>query len=454
MLQSKVEMNHNAGNPRIGIDFAEKAGDTCKKYSPAPCSLSQGGLAWRVFMMPNPGTYAIGTSHKHCEICVHDLYVGRVHCQVDVDDDGVVVVTDQHPVGGTFINKVKIDKQVMRLGDVLRVGNTHLRLEPAGMTPSTMDYGEAEEEVIQGEIIDDKSGPPPLVTAEMLGELQGYTLGHYLLDELLGRSPFKAVFRATDQKSGHTVSLKVLAPQFPATNEELQHFITVMKRALPIRHEHLITLIGAGRTGHYTWIAREFVDGKSLVDVLSKLSSHVKPKWKSGLRLLKELAGALDFIHRHHLAHGNITPNNIMIRSEDKAAKLANLMFDPALAGSKLLEAAREAKRAQDVTFFAPEQCRDEAVLDRHADLYNLGAVVYARMTGRPPFLGKSPEETMKMIRTKSLTPPSKWNADIPEELDAMVVKLLEKKPHDRYNHAAELLADLEAFEETLEEEQ
>jgi serine/threonine protein kinase len=408
-----------------------------------------GADAKRVFALPNPGTYMVGTSHKHCDICLHDLLAARVHCQIDISDDGLIIVADNHPATGTFINKERIDKKVLSYGDILRVGNTHMRLEPAGATPAPPE-DETEEEIIVGEIIDEKDGPPPLVSPAMLGHLEGYTLGHYRLEQLVGKSPYKAVFRATDLKTEQEVSVKVLSPQFPASMEELNHFIAVMRRALPLKHDHLVTLYGAGRNGHYTWIAREYVEGKCLTEVLEKLATGVRPKWRSGLRLLQELTHALDFIHRHHLVHGNLTPHNIMIGT-DKSAKLANLMFDAALAGSKLLEVARSAKRSHDAAFLAPEQCHDESHLDRLSDLYSLGAVVYARVTGHAPLLGKTPEETMKMIRTKPVPSPRKWNEALPEEFEAILMRLLQKQRQDRYHSATELLVDLEEFAEQAE---
>lgn len=415
-----------------------------------------GADAKRVFPLPNQGVVIIGGSHKHCDLCLHDLYVGRVHCQIDIDEAGDVWVTDQNPLAGTFVNKVKIEKQVLRNGDILRVGNTHLRLEPLGATPITGATGDAETEEVADavEVIEDQGGPAPLVTPDRLGELVGYTIGHFLLDEVIHTGPYKTIFRATDQKSGQPVSLKVLSPRFPANIAELQHFSTVMKRALSLRHAHLVAMLGAGRSGHYTWIAREYIEGKSLTDVLAKLAGHVKPKWQSGLRLLKELAQALHYLHRQPLVHGNITPHNILIREVDKQAKLANVMIEPALAGSQLSQTVRPAKVEQDVAWVAPEQTRDEAFADRHADLYSLGAVVYARLTGRPPFQGKTLEETRKAIRTKPLTPPMELNAKIPEPLNDIVVKLLEKKPRDRYDEPMEVLADIEEVEDLVAAEE
>lgn len=413
-----------------------------------------GADAKRVFSMPNPGTYVIGTSHKHCDICLHDLYVARVHCQIDIGDDEIIIVTDLHPATGTFVNKRKIEKHPIGFGDIVRIGNTHLRLEPASEPDAEETAQEIlveEEEILQAEIIPDKSGPPPLVTPELLGELTGYTLGHYRLNELVGSSPFKAVFQTTDEKTGQTVCLKVLTPQFPASAQELKNFVTVMSRALHLRHDHLVTPFGAGRAGHYVWVAREYVDGKCLTQVLEKLKTGVKPKWRSGLRLLQEIGTVLDFIHHRNLVHGNITPHNILIRSTDKQAKLANLMFNQALAGSKLLEAAQAAKLAQDAPYMAPELCHDESNLDRLSDLYSLGAVVYARVTGRPPLQGKSTEETLKAIRTKEVPPPTRWNPDLPEELEEILLRLLAKHRQDRYPSAAALLTDVAAFAEELE---
>src|SRR5205814_835380 len=140
-------------------------------------------------------------------------------------------------------------------GDVLRVGNSHLRLEAAhAAVPEPPPSPPPPKEL----------GPAPHLPADRLAELAGHSLGHFQLKVLLGNGHSGVVFQAQDLKANHLVALKVLAPPFPANDQELQHFARVLKPTLPLRHPNLISLYGVGKSGPYCWIAREYIEGECL----------------------------------------------------------------------------------------------------------------------------------------------------------------------------------------------
>src|SRR5205823_10644956 len=120
-------------------------------------------------------------------------------------------------------------------------------------------------------------------------------------------------------------------------------------------------------------------------------------------------------------------------------AKLANLMLDQALAGSELAAKAALAKRVQDVVYLSPEQTEAGAFVDGLSDLYSLGAVLYARLTGRPPFQAATVDETRHPIRTGTPTRLRRLNPTIPDEFEGVVMKLLSRLQEDRYASAAAL---------------
>jgi pSer/pThr/pTyr-binding forkhead associated (FHA) protein len=400
----------------------------------------------KVFRLPENGLVIVGSSQKHAEICLHDLFVQRTHCEIEISPDNEVVVRNLRPTEGILVNKVRTEDQQLKLGDVLRVGNSYLRLEPAGTAPPPDSKEETPSAPPpQAETKAEPSGPLPALPPERLSELAGRQLGRYQLKEVLSKNGHAVDFLAIDQKSQETLALKVLDPQFPAGPEEMLQFIEVMRKALHLQHDSLAGLRGVGKTGPYTWIAREHVPGESLASVLERIvSEKKKPKWQSGLRLAVQIGGALDYLHRLHVMHGQLVPRNILINTEAKQARLANLMLDQALSGSQLHAVLERERRAQDVPFFSPEQCEKGAFIDELSDQYALGALVYARMTGRPPFVAATPEATMKQIRTAALVRPRQLNPNIPEEVEVVVVRMLARRQEDRYSSPAALLADLE----------
>lgn len=401
-----------------------------------------GGDEGRFFPLVEEGAVTLGSSRKNTDICLHDLYVARVHCEVECLA-GRVLVKDLESPGGTFVNGKKVVETELRSGDVLRIGNSHLRLTPleAG-TNGTLDEVEPVEEAAA------QPGKLPHLPPERLTELSGHLLGHFEVGSALGQGYSGAVFRARDQKSGQIVALKVLSPFFPAGDHEMQIFIKAMKVALPVRHPHLITLLGAGKAGPYCWIAREYVEGESLDQVIDRISAGGKLNWKHALRLGVHVGRALDFIHKHRLVHGNLTPKNILVRLTDKVVKVADFLLNKALQNSELQRGILETKLLAELPYLSPEQTTPGGYVDILSDIYCLGASMYARLTGRPPYRGKTPTETLEMIQHAPLTRPAKYQEGIPAPLEKAVLRMLARQQDHRYEAPEQLVAELEAIAE------
>ena len=161
-------------------------------------------------------------------------------------------------------------------------------------------------------------------------------------------------------------------------------------------------------------------------------------------RVAIDLAKALGCLHEHKLLHGNLTPRNVLIRAADKGAKLTDLMLAQSLEGSRLQAAVAERKLLAELPWMAPEQVDPKAFVDHLADLYGLGAVVYTLLTGQPPFAAASPAETIERIHTAQVARPTALQREVPASFERVVLKLLARRQEDRYQSAAELLADLQ----------
>ncbi|MFO0966360.1 MAG: FHA domain-containing serine/threonine-protein kinase [Gemmataceae bacterium] len=411
-----------------------------------------GADASTVFPLPERGAIVIGRSHDDVDIVLNDLFIGRHHCQVEVTEEGTARVKHLYGAGGSFVNKVKIEHQHdLKEGDILRVGNTHMRLEPAAVAGPPAKAAQAARAAEAA-----AAAPPvktPAAATDSIGRLQGKILGHYEIGETLAANACRAVYVAEDKKSNQTIVLRVFATDFPANPQELQRFAAVMKQVLPLRHDYLVSLLGVGKNGPFTWIAREHVVGESLADVLKRQAAagKTRPKWQRGLRLAMEMGFVLEYLHRQRHRHGRICPPNILLESASRAAKLANLKLDEALAGSALGEKIRAGRQPAEVAYVSPEQATAGAFVDELSDIYSLGAVVYARVTGRPPFLGTTAEETLEQVRDAPLTPPRRVNPSIPEAFEAIIVKMLERRQEDRLASASALLGALEPFAAELE---
>jgi hypothetical protein len=434
------------GTPPPGARGQDADALAIKPALPAGLSLRlvviDGADKGQIFNLPAAGTVTIGKGGKDSDIGLDDLYVSRSHCRLTVDAGGVTVTPVEGP-HGTLIDGRRIERpEPLRAGSVLRVGNSHLRLE-AGVFEDKPGVGGAASGVHR---LATSLTPPaaPARSGDPVGPTEGQVLGHYRVGPSLGRGYTGTVFRGTDEKTGQPITLKVLAAEFPASAAELERFSRAIRDAQHVRHPNLATPLGAGKTGPLCWIAREFIEGESAADVVERIAGGGKPSWTRAARVAVHLARLLDDLHRHRQVHGNITPRNVLIRRADHATKLTDLGLGPALMGSRLLAAVREKKWAAELPYLAPEQAEPGAIADELADLYAVGAVGYALATGRPPVTGRSPEEIVDAARHGRVVRPSTVYRKIPTAFEAVIVKLLAKAPEDRYPSPAALLEDLE----------
>jgi hypothetical protein len=392
------------------------------------------------FLVPEQGIVNVGSSSKHSEICLHDLYVSRVHCQLEAEGDHLIV-TSLDTSRPTFVNGQQVRQHELVPGDVLRVGNSYLRLELEVATAPAAAGGSSRPGSSGSVAMPAKLARLPLAK---LGDLAGQTLGHFQLDKVLGAGYHGVVFRARDLKSEQDVALKVFAPEFPANDAEMQDFVQAMRTALPIRHQALVAIHGAGKTGFYCWLARELVQGVSLTQMIGSGKSREGIDWRLALRVAVHVGQALEVIHRQHLMHGNVTPQNILLEGKEGQAKLNDLLMKSALENTVLGQSVLEKKFLAELAYLAPEQTESGAFVDNLVDVYSLGVVVYALMTGRLPFRGKTSEELLQQIREEMPAKPKKFERSIPSQFQEIVLKMLAKRQEDRYPTATDLLADLD----------
>ena len=407
----------------------------------------------RSFPLNSLGITSIGKSPKHAHIVLHDLYVARVHCELAVEE-GRVVVTHREGQASTQINGKPITHQELQIGDVLRVGNSHLRFEmgvvekrlPEETVDDLETYATATGSAPAKPAAAGSGSHPvlPPSPADALIKLEHQILGNYQFGALLGRGQSGLIFRAHHRQSNQPVTVKVLSPEFPADDAELQHFIKALKSVAALRHPHLVTLYAAGKTGPYCWIAREYVEGESLQAVTGPLPIEGKPAWKRACRVAVHLGRVLDFLHQSRVFHGNITSANVLIQNGTKTTKLADLMLHQAIADSALAASIAHRKRLAELPYCAPEQLTSGMPKDACTDLYSVGAVLYTQLTGQPPYAGETADAIVRHIQAGRLMKPSKYARDVPPPFEAAIMKLLARQPEDRFQSAGDMLSVIE----------
>jgi serine/threonine protein kinase len=268
--------------------------------------------------------------------------------------------------------------------------------------------------------------------------------GDYELVEEIARGGMGVVYRARQMSLNRTVPLKVLWPETSKDEEAVQRFVRAMKTMLPIRHENLVQLYMAGKTGPYCWLAMEFVEGESMAQVIQRIGTVGMLDWQYALRVAVHVARALEAAEKHEIIHRNITPTNILMRTSDKVVKLGDLMLAKAMSGTLARQITRPGELVGDLMYMSPERTRSEAEVDLRSDIYSLGATVYALRTGRPPFEGDSLPEVISKIRQAEPEKPKKCQLSVPDLFEGVVLQMLAKRPEERHQKPAALLKDLE----------
>src|SRR5262245_43885803 len=403
-----------------------------------------------IIPLPADGRVRLGRG-REIPIPLTDPYVSRSHCEV-LAESGAVVVVDPESAGGTFVNNQRVTRQPLTPEDLLQIGETTIRLQnetladQATLAPPLAEIVPEPPAPQKQTAARKPSRKAVALPADRLAELAGTTLSHFDIGPLVGRGQSGLVFHARDRNNGRVVALKVFWAEFSGNEQEIQRFIRAMKTVLPIRHPNIVTLWAAGKKGPYCWLAMEYVEGESLTQVIHRIGVAGMLDWRNAFRVIVHLARALDYAHGKQIIHRNLTPQNVLIRADDKTTKLGDLMLAKAMEGELAAQLTKPGEVLGVVRYMSPERAIGGPThCDGRSDLYSLGALVYAVLTGKPPFEGESLVETLTLLRQAKPEPPKKVQLAIPDRFEAAVLKLLAKRPEQRFQTAQELLVELEA---------
>ncbi|XXF75375.1 protein kinase [Myxococcaceae bacterium GXIMD 01537] len=256
----------------------------------------------------------------------------------------------------------------------------------------------------------------------------------------LGQGGMGQVFLAYEPLLRRNVALKFVRGDDP---EVARRFLVEARAQARVRDERVCEVYEAGELQGRGYIAMRYVDGPSLGQLASTLTLEQK------VLLLREAAEGVHAAHRAGLIHRDIKPSNILVERTPEGA-LRPFVMDFGLARDWGGDATATATGAVLGTpqYMAPEQARGEvALLDRRADVYSLGATLYFLLTGQPPFTGANSLEVLSRIQSpEEVRPPRSLEKDIPEDLEAIVLRCLEKERSARYDSARALVEDLDRY--------
>ncbi len=266
------------------------------------------------------------------------------------------------------------------------------------------------------------------------------TFPGYEIIAQIGRGGMGIVYKALDQKLRRIVAIKTISDGRHATSDQLDRFQAEAQAVARLRHPNIIAIHAIGEHDKRPYLSLEFAEGGSLSQRLAK-----KPMAsREAAALVETLARAVHAAHQAGVVHRDLKPSNVLLTA-DGIPKVSDFGL------AKLLDSDSGRTLSGQVmgspSYMAPEQAEGHSKqVGPPADIYALGAMLYQALTGRPPFLGESAMETLKLVTSTEVVAPHLLRPDIPRDLETICLKCLDKDPKHRYATAAELAEDLRRF--------
>ncbi len=289
--------------------------------------------------------------------------------------------------------------------------------------------------------------PAARLTPKELGvALEGQQLDHVLLEQFVGGGGMGAVFRAWDTTLHRTVAVKVLSLRQSSDADSLRRFQTEARSAARLDHPNIARAHFVGEDRGIRYIVFEFIEGTNVRDLV-----HANGPLRIGdaVSYTMQIASALAHAWEREVVHRDIKPSNILI-TPDGQAKLV----DMGLARLEYLGQAGHDETATGVTlgtfdYISPEQARNPRDADTRSDIYSLGCTLFFMLTGRPPFIEGTVVQKLLAHQSDAIPDVRELRPDVPDQLAAILMTMLAKRPEDRFDTPLDLSAALAGIVES-----
>ena len=270
-------------------------------------------------------------------------------------------------------------------------------------------------------------------------DLEGKILGNrYEIIEKIGNGGMATVYKSKDRVLNRYVAVKILRDEFTTDEEFIKRFRIEAQSAASLTHPNIVSIFDVGNEGSLYYIVMELIKGKTLKEIITEENGPLP--WKWSLNVVTQIASALETAHKNNIVHRDIKPHNIII-TEDGIAKVTDFGIAKAVSNSTITAFGTT---IGSVHYFSPEHARG-GYTDAKSDLYSLGVVMYEMLTGRVPFDADTPVSVALKHMQEEPIEPKELNDNIPQVVNDIIMKAMQKDVNLRYQSATEMLKDLNA---------
>ena len=262
--------------------------------------------------------------------------------------------------------------------------------------------------------------------------------GRYEIHEIVGVGGMAVVYRAYDTIDDRTVAVKILKDEFLGNEEFIRRFKNESKAIAVLSHPNIVKVYDVSFGDRIQYIVEEYIDGITLREYLDQ---QKKIKWKEAIHFTAQILRALQHAHEKGIVHRDIKPQNIMLQ-QDGTIKVTD--FGIARFSRSMTHTMTD-RAIGSVHYIAPEQARGD-LTDEKTDLYSVGVMLYEMITGQLPFEADNAVSVAIMQLQNEPRPPREINPSIPEGLEEITLRAMQKNPEQRYQSAAEMLQDIQVL--------